>query len=91
MKTRRTGLTEVQRLELLTLCTAFPSLPCGGIDPKISLKLYMGATDADLPVVHTCSREMHLQPYSSREILRAKLLKAVEHCDLMASTSSDVV
>ena len=41
--------------------------------------LYEGAADLDLPQVHTCTHEVHLPAYSSRETLRAKLLMAVEH------------
>ena len=76
-----TGLTAEQRLQLLTWSTAFAALPCGGVCPRITVKLFEGRDDEDLPMVHTCGREIHLPPYSSRAVLRAKLLKALEHRD----------
>ena len=33
--------------------------------------------DCDLPSLHTCTAEIHLPAYSSRSILRTKLLQAV--------------
>lgn len=76
-----TGLTAEQRLQLLTWSTAFAALPCGGVDPRITVKPFEDRSDEDFPVVHTCSREVHLPPYSSRAALRTKLLKALEHRD----------
>ncbi len=43
------------------------------------LRLYAEAGENDLPNVHTCTHEVHLPAYRSREQLREKLLKAVEH------------
>ena len=37
------------------------------------------ADAGDLPLVHTCSHEVRLPAYPSREVLRAKLMQAVEH------------
>ena len=55
------------------------ALPCGGLKEPIILSLYEDADETDLPNVHTCTHEIHLPPYESREQLRSKLLKAVEH------------
>ena len=73
------ALTAEQRLNLLEWATALTALPCGGLKEPIKLELYEGATDLDLPQVHTCTHEVHLPAYSCREKLRAKLLMAVEH------------
>ena len=74
-----TGLSSEQRLHLLEWATALTALPCGGLKEPILLRLDADADDNDLPNVHTCTHEVHLPAYSSREQLRQKLLKAVEH------------
>ena len=74
-----TGLGSLERLHLLEWSTALTALPCGGLKDPITLKLYEGADEHDLPNVHTCTHEIHLPSYTSREQLRRKLLLAVEH------------
>ena len=74
-----TGLSSPARLHLLEWCTALTALPCGGLKDPITLKLYEGADENDLPNVHPCTHVVHLPPYASRAQLRAKLLLAVEH------------
>ena len=74
-----TGIGEERRLHVLEWATALASLPCGGLKDPITLKLWAGRDDSDLPNVHTCTAEVHLPAYSSRSVLRAKLLQAVEH------------
>ena len=74
-----TGLGSLGRMRLLEWSTALTALPCGGLKDPITLKLYEGADEHDLPNVHTCTHEVHLPPYATREQLRAKLLLAVEH------------
>ena len=74
-----TGLGSLGRLHLLEWATALTALPCGGLKDPITLKLYESADEHDLPNVHTCTHEVHLPPYATREQLRAKLLLAVEH------------
>ena len=74
-----TGLNALTRLHLLEWATALTALPCGGLKDPIKLKLWAEADDGDLPNVHTCTHEVHLPAYSSRELLQAKLLQAVEH------------
>ena len=74
-----TGIGEEERLHVLEWATALASLPCGGLKDPITLKLFEGRDDNDLPNVHTCTAEVHLPAYSSRSVLRAKLLQAVEH------------
>ena len=43
------------------------------------MRLYADAAAGDLPITHTCTHELHLPPYPSREVLQAKLLLAMEH------------
>ena len=43
------------------------------------LRFWAQADAGDLPLVHTCSHEVRLPAYPSREVLRAKLMQAVEH------------
>ena len=74
-----TGLGSEQRLHLLEWCTALTALPCSGLKDLIKLKLYADADENDLPNVHTCTHEVHLPPYRSREQLRLKLLQALDH------------
>lgn len=38
------------------------------------------ADDAKMPTSHTCSLTLHLRPYSSREAMRERLLKAAHFC-----------
>ena len=73
------ALTCEQRLHLLEWATALTALPCNGLKEKVTLKLYAEADEDALPNVHTCTHELHLPAYRSREQLRKKLLKAVEH------------
>lgn len=60
-----TGLDGEQRLNVLTWCTALTALPCGGLDSLVTIKYYEGADDGSLPVVHTCSREVHLPAFAN--------------------------
>lgn len=72
-------LTANERLDLLEWATALRALPTNGLHAQIKLKPYHDATDADLPMVHTCTYEVHLPPYSSRDILIEKLRLAIAH------------
>ena len=46
------------------------ALPCGGLKEKLALRLWEQADEDDLPTVHTCTSEVHLPAYASREQLR---------------------
>ena len=74
-----TGLSEAERMGVLEWATALTALPCGGLKEPITLRFWAAADAGDLPLVHTCSHEVHLPAYTSRELLRAKLLQAVAH------------
>jgi len=73
---------EARRLQLLQWTTALCALPLGGLgDNKIQLRLYRDAEEGTLPETHTCTHELHIPDYPSREVLREKLLVALEHRD----------
>ena len=74
-----TGLSEAERMGVLEWATALTALPCGGLKEPITLRFWGAADAGDLPLVHTCSHEVHLPAYPSRGVLRAKLLQAVAH------------
>ena len=69
------------RMSFLQWCTGLVAIPCNGLRQKISLRVYQGATNGSLPVVQTCTREILLPPYSSKEQLKQKLLLAIQHCN----------
>lgn len=73
------GLDAQQRLHLLEWCTALTALPCNGLRELVKLKLYADADPDDLPCVHTCTHEIFLPAYVSRQQLQSKLLVAVAH------------
>lgn len=72
---------EAQRLRLLQWCTSLSALPSGGLAERIKLKLNSDASEGALPMVHTCSREVHLPRYRSIDQMRVKLLQALDHSD----------
>lgn len=74
-----TGLNVDQRLELLTWTTALGAMPCSGLEPRITLRLVDGVDADSLPMTHTCSRELHMPPYTDAAVLRAKLLYALAY------------
>ena len=67
-----------QRLHFLEWCTGMSALPCGGLKQQIRLRVWEDGADDDLPVVHTCTFEVHLPLYSTREQLRTKLVRAID-------------
>jgi len=71
------------RLHLLRYVTALVSLPVGGLqESKVRLRLYgPEPDDFTLPECHTCTRELHLPNYTCLDVLRQKLLLALEHSE----------
>ena len=70
---------EACRRRLFEWCTALRALPSAGLKDKIRLKLYQGVDESTLPETHTCTHELHLPDYSSREQLANRLLLALDH------------
>ena len=53
----------------------------GGLQEPIKLRLFPDADEHTLPEAHTCTHELHIPDYSSREVLQQKLLMALDHRD----------
>jgi len=74
---------EEQRCMLLHFATGSSRLPLGGfaeLQPTFCVTVSHGSEDR-LPVAHTCSNQLVLQPYTSKEQLREKLLLAMESAE----------
>ncbi|XP_023005684.1 E3 ubiquitin-protein ligase UPL4-like isoform X2 [Cucurbita maxima] len=66
----------------LQFVTGAPRLPSGGfasLNPKLTIvrKHSSNLVDSDLPSVMTCANYLKLPPYSSKEIMKEKLLYAI--------------
>lgn len=77
-------LTHEQRRDFLFWATGIPRLPPGGfrqLQPKLQVQR-RGEREPDLalPSVNTCFLFLKLPEYSSRTILRDRLLAAIRHC-----------
>jgi E3 ubiquitin-protein ligase TRIP12 len=76
-------LSVVDKRELLKFVTGSNNLPAGGLQslhPKMSIqKMTKVGIDTDqlLPATFVCANTLNLPPYSSGEILRAKLRLAI--------------
>ncbi|KAG8376513.1 hypothetical protein BUALT_Bualt09G0071200 [Buddleja alternifolia] len=71
-----------QQRAFLQFVTGAPRLPTGGLaslKPKLTIvrKHCSKRIDADLPSVMTCANYLKLPPYSSKEIMKEKLLYAI--------------
>ncbi|KAJ8620901.1 hypothetical protein MRB53_029430 [Persea americana] len=71
-----------ERRAFLQFLTGAPRLPPGGLaalNPKLTIvrKHWSKLADLDLPSVTTCKNYLKLPPYSSKEIMREKLLYAI--------------
>ncbi|XP_075494314.1 E3 ubiquitin-protein ligase UPL4-like isoform X2 [Primulina tabacum] len=71
-----------QQRAFLQFVTGVPRLPTGGLasfNPKLTIfrKHYGKCIDADLPSVMTCEKYLKLPPYSTKEVMKEKLLYAI--------------
>lgn len=71
-----------QQRAFLQFVTGAPRLPSGGfasLNPKLTIvrKHSNNLVDYDLPSVMTCANYLKLPPYSSKEIMKEKLLYAI--------------
>ncbi|KZV58123.1 hypothetical protein F511_37571 [Dorcoceras hygrometricum] len=71
-----------QQRAFLQFVTGAPRLPSGGfasLNPKLTIvRKHCGKwIDADLPSVMTCANYLKLPPYSTKEIMKEKLLYAI--------------
>eukprot|EP00755_Sulcionema_specki_P005057 Sspe_Gene.31687::Locus_15606_Transcript_1_1_Confidence_1.000_Length_6859::g.31687::m.31687/K10590/TRIP12; E3 ubiquitin-protein ligase TRIP12 len=76
-----------EQRKFLTFISGSPRMPLGGLVPKITLvkrgnevdmMVDEAMLDLPLPTVNTCFHYVKLPPYSSRAVLREKLLLAIE-------------
>lgn len=66
-----------QQKKLLRYCTGTDRISINGTGFVISR---MGGSLDQLPTAHTCFNHILLPPYESKDVLRQKLLIAIEHC-----------
>ncbi|VUZ48249.1 unnamed protein product, partial [Hymenolepis diminuta] len=73
------GMNPRQRQDLLYFWTSSPALPPSalGFEPTPTIVI-RPADDQHLPTANTCISRLYLPLYSSRQILREKLLSAIE-------------
>lgn len=76
-------MTLQQRQDFLQFCTGQPHLPPGGLDalrPPLRVNLKdVHPPDAALPSARTCFHQIHLPPYSTKAVLRERLVFAIEN------------
>ena len=74
-------LTAEQQQKLLMFATGSTRAPIGGLQ-SLDFKLQrMGPNSNSLPTSHTCFNTLLIPEYSSREVLKERLLKAIEECE----------
>jgi len=74
-------MTGVERKDFLQFATGCSSLPPGGIanlHPRLTVVKKEGEGDGSYPSVNTCVHYLKLPEYSSKEVLRTKLLAATK-------------
>jgi hypothetical protein len=74
-----------QRMKLLKFFTALDALPIGGLgalDPAMQVEIISGADGSDelLPEAATCFNTLKLYNYSSKAVLKTRLLVAIDNC-----------
>ena len=75
------GFTLEQQKRLLHFCTGSDRVPVGGLK-DLHFKIGRnGDDDAMLPTSHTCFNHLLLPRYSSEDVLRGKLLLAIQNCE----------
>lgn len=77
-----TSFTQEERQMFLRFVWGRSRLPTSDSDwtTSFTINLLSNAKDESLPISHTCFFSIDLPPYSSYEILRAKLLYAIYNC-----------
>jgi E3 ubiquitin-protein ligase HECTD1 len=74
-------MTGDERKDFLQFATGCSSLPPGGIanlHPRLTVVKKEGESDGSFPSVNTCVHYLKLPEYSSKEMLRSKLLSATK-------------
>ncbi|EAY23541.1 hypothetical protein TVAG_072040 [Trichomonas vaginalis G3] len=71
-----------QRMKFIQFATGCNKLPIGGLanlNPRLELQLKFDEEDT-LPTVSTCGRFLKMPRYSSKEIMKEKIAKALDFC-----------
>lgn len=70
---------DVQKKEFLLFATGSDRSPLRGLETLNFTLTATGLDDNRIPSAHTCFNDVILPKYSSKEIMRQKLLQALEH------------
>lgn len=76
----REGLDDEQRCLLLHFVTGSSRLPPGGfaaLNPRFSITVSAAGSNSHLPHAHTCVNQLVLHKYTSKDVLRQKLLQSL--------------
>ncbi|ETO34844.1 ubiquitin protein ligase [Reticulomyxa filosa] len=74
-------LSEEDKRKLLSFCTGSDRVPIRGLGELQLTIAKHGSNDAQLPTSHTCFNHILLPEYSSVEILRERLLTAIQNSE----------
>jgi len=76
------NLPDTDRRRVLRWITGGSQVPLGGFanlyPSRMRITRMIGASDLHLPRAHTCFNQIELPPYSTRDILRRKVMDAVD-------------
>lgn len=74
------GMSQEQRASLLQFATGCSKVPLDGFDPCFTITKSEADSDA-LPTAHTCFNQLVLPPYESADLLKSKLILALENTE----------
>ena len=74
-------LDNVQQRQFLMFVTGSDRAPVGGLGEMIFIIQLLNIGDEYLPTSHACFNILDLPKYSSKEITRVRLLKAIQYCE----------
>merc|ERR1719361_1519207 len=75
------GLSESDKRKLLSFCTGSDRVPINGLGQLALTISKNGGDDQKLPTSHTCFNHLLLPEYSSRDILKNRLLTAIQNSE----------
>ena len=74
-------LSESDKRKLLSFCTGSDRVPINGLGQLALTISKHGSDDHKLPTSHTCFNHLLLPEYSSRDILKNRLLTAIQNSE----------
>lgn len=72
-------MTDIQKKEFLLFATGSDRSPLRGLETLNFTITATGMDDSRIPSAHTCFNDVILPRYSSKAVMRQKLLQALEH------------